>query len=318
MLTKRGVILAKEEAEYGVDPTPTPAENAIRVINPTINPVGEKLTRDHVKKSLSPLSPLMGKKYVEITFTTELRSNGTTQNGDIAPRVGDLFEACAMLETIHAEASGGADDGYVKYTPISENLKSVTIYAYFDGLLHKITACEGTWEIVMDAGQIAKINWTFKGFYQTPIDEALPSGVVYDSPVPPVVLNAGFKINNVSTLVVQSVAVALNNVISQRDDVNAASAIKGFLITDRAGGGSFNPEAVLKATYDFYGDWEEATARALEITIGSTPGNIIEIAAPKVTLDNITPGDRDGIRVFDIPFSLAEDSGDDEISITFK
>ncbi|MEQ9716279.1 MAG: phage tail tube protein [Candidatus Asgardarchaeum sp.] len=201
---------------------------------------------------------------------------------------------------------------------MSENLKSFTIYAYFDGLLHKITACEGTWEIVMDAGQIAKINWTFKGFYQTPIDEALPSGVVYDSPVPPVVLNAGFKINNVSTLVVQSVAVALNNVISQRDDVNAASAIKGFLITDRAGGGSFNPEAVLKATYDFYGDWEEATARALEITIGSTPGNIIEIAAPKVTLDNITPGDRDGIRVFDIPFSLAEDSGDDEISITFK
>lgn len=318
MLVKRCVILAKEEVTYGVDPVPTPADNAIRVINPVINPTGEKLTRDHVKTSLSPLSPLMGKKYVEITFTTELRSNGLTQNGDTAPRVGDLFEACAMLETLTPESSGGGNDGSVKYTPTSDNLKSVTIYAYFDGLLHKITACVGTWEIIMEAGQIAKVNWTFKGFYQAPTDTALPSGVVYDSSVPPVVLNAGFKINNVSTLVTQSVAAALNNVISQRDDVNAASGIKGFLITDRAGGGSFNPEAVLKATYDFYDDWKEATARALEITIGSVAGNKIKISAPKVTLDNITPGDREGIRVFDIPFSLAESSGDDEISVTFK
>ena len=317
MLTKRAVILAKEEGEYGVDPVPTPADNAIRVINPIINPIGEKLVRDVVKSSLSPLSPLMGKRHVELTFQTELRSNGLTQNGDVAPRIGDLLEACAMLEAFTPESSGAGNNGSVKYTPTSDNLKSVTIYAYFDGLLHKVTACVGTFEIVMEAGQIAKINWTFKGFYQAPTDTSLPSGVVYDTPVPPVVLNSGFKLNDVTTLVAQSVAIAVNNVISQRDDVNAAAGIKGFLITDRAGAGSFNPEAVLKVTYDFYGDWEVATARAMEITIGSIAGNTIKISAPKVTTDNITPGDREGIRVFDIPFSLAEDTSNDEIELLF-
>ncbi|MCK4248675.1 MAG: hypothetical protein KAX15_02740 [Candidatus Omnitrophica bacterium] len=307
-LTKRALILAKEEVTYGVDPVPTPAANAVLVIDPVVTPVGEKLTRNTVKNTLSPDSPLMGKRHCEVTFQTELRGSGVV---DVAPRgVGDLFEACGMLETIAAAVS-------VKYTPASSSLKSVTIYAYFDGLLHKITAAVGSWELVCEAGQIPKISWTFSGFFAAPTDEALPGSVTYDSTIPPIVQNAGFAINSVSTLVVQQVALGLNNTISPRDDINAPTALKGFRVSAREPGGSFNPEAVLVAEYNFYDDWEKATARALELTIGSVAGNKCGISAPKVTLDSIGPGDREGIRVFDIPISLGMDSGDDEVELLF-
>lgn len=55
MLIKKALLLAKIETEYGEDPTPAPAEDAILVSAPNIRPIGEKLERENVRPS-SPSS----------------------------------------------------------------------------------------------------------------------------------------------------------------------------------------------------------------------------------------------------------------------
>ena len=223
MLRKRCVILVKEESTYGVDAVPTEADNAVLAFDPQITPVGERIERDPVRATLSQYPHLIGARSRQITFQTELRGSGSL---GVAPRMGDLFEACGMLETIVATTS-------VKYTPASSSLKSATIYAYIDGLLYKFPGCVGTWEITYEMSKPAMVNWTFQGLYQDPADTALPSSPVFDSPTPPQCLSSNFIFNAVSTLVVQQLQLTLGANIAQRDDINAADGIKGFVITGR-------------------------------------------------------------------------------------
>lgn len=304
MLRKREIILVKEESTYGVDSTPTENLNAVLAFTPQVTPVGEIFEREPIRGTLSRFASLVGARSRQITFQTELRGSGSL---GVAPRTGDLFEACGMLETIVATTS-------VKYTPASSSLKSVTIYAYIDGLLYKLLGCVGSWEIVCEMGKPAMISWTFQGLYNAPADAALPTAPVFDSPTPPQCLSSNFIFNAVTTFVVQQLSLVLGNSTGQRDDINAVDGIKGFVVTGRKGSGSFNPEAVLTATYDFEGDWKSAAQRALEITLG-TAGNRVKLSAPKVQIDVPAHADRNEIFTFDIPFFLAMDQGDDEVAI---
>lgn len=315
MLRKRSVILAKEEITSGVDANPTPAANAILAYDVAITPVGERLERDPSRATLSPYPHLIGRRYREITFQTELRSSGASHSTPIAPRTGDLFEACGMLETLTAETIGGVGDGNVKYSPASTGHKTATIYAYIDGLLWKLFGCMGNPEFVCEAGQPGKVNWTFQGTYEAAGDAAVLSPVTYDAPTPPLVLSSGFTLNAVTTFVAQQLSVGLGNTIVLRDDINSPSGYAAALITARAGSGSFNPEATTVATYDFEREWRDAEQRAMEISLGDVPGNRIKISAPKIQLDAPAHADREGIFTFDIPFFLAMNTGDDEIII---
>jgi len=307
-LIKRGLILAKEEAAYGTDSVPDTTDNAMLALNPNVKAAGEKLERNPAMGSLGRLGALIGKQWVEISFSVELKGSGSL---GVAPRIGDLLECCGMAETVNAGVS-------VVYDPASTSHKSCTIYAYFDGILHKITGCRGTFEIVKAAGQIVLVNFTIQGLYQAPTDTAFPSSVTYESTIPPVFKSAAFTLNAVTTLVVQQLQVALQNELSQSDDINAATGIKQISIIDRNAIGSFNPEVPAIADYDFHADWAAGTQRALSAIVGSAEGNKITISAPKVTLDEMGPGDRNGILVYEVPISLAINSGDDELEIKFE
>lgn len=315
MLRKRSVILAKTEITTGVDAVPTAALNAILAFDLEISITAERIERDPSRPTLSPYPHLIGRRYREITFQTELRSSGLSHTTPIAPRTGDLFEACGMLETLTAEI-GGDGLGSVVYTPISDNHTTATIYAFIDGVHWKLLGCNGSWEIIAESGQPARVNWTFQGTYEDQTDLALPSPVTYDDPVPPLTLSSGFQINADTTLIAQQLSIGIGNNIVMRDDINAAAGYAASRITARAGSGSFNPEVVSVASYDFEREWRDAQQRALEISLGNMPGNRIKITAPNVQIDAPTHGDRDGIFTYDIPFFTAMNTGDDEIIIT--
>ena len=310
-LSRQKVLLVKEEATYGTDPVPTVGDNAIDAMGIKTNYPGEVLERDMERASISPVAPKLGKRYAEVSFSTELKGSGAAGT---APAIGDLLEACGFGEAVSAGVS-------VTYTPASTGHKSVTFYVYDiqaatgNSRLHKITGARGTFNLITEAGQIARIEWTFQGLYTKPADVASPGAASYESTKPPIVESSTFTLNSVATLVAQALNIDIANEVSQREDINAAAGIKGFEIIGRKPNGSFNPEAVLLATYDFWGDWVAATERALELVVGSVAGNIITISAPKVTLDTISEGERNGIRTEDIPFKCAMNTGDDEISI---
>lgn len=312
MNTIMKMLWAKEESVEGSDPTPT-ASNAIEVQNLTFTPQGDALERPIQSNTLSPAAGKTGKRWWEIKFTVELKGSGTAGT---APIIGDLLEACGRTEAISAGSS-------VAYYPSSSTMKSCTLYG-FDMLDNSTcrkyiaTACRGTVDFSMEAGQIAKANFTMYGIYAEPTDTTATFTTYPETTLPPIVDSIAFTINSVATLVAQSLSIALGNKVVPRDDINTSGGIKGFAITGRAPTGKFNPEAVTKATYNWWNDWTTAAQRALSLTIGSTAGNRITFTAPKVQVKAPTPGDREGILTDEIEFKCAKNVANDELVIAFS
>lgn len=308
------ILLAKVESVYGTDPTPTVASNAIAAGGIKVTYPPDVLQRNVHRANKSPLSPLQGKKHIEVGFSCEIKGSGSV---GVAPALGALFKACGFSETVSAGSS-------VTYNPGSGALSSVTLYVYDQdfnsgsAILHKVTGavCSKA-TLKLASGNIPTLDFTFVGLYNDPSDVALPSAPTYESTVPPIVDGATFSLNSVTSLVAQEIGINFDPAVAIRGSVSAANSIAGFAITGRSFSGSFNPEAVMAATYNFYADWKAATQRALSVVVGATAGNICTITAPKVTINDVGEDTRDGILAKNLPFTLGQNAGNDELVIKF-
>jgi hypothetical protein len=307
MLTRKGVILCKIESSYGVDPTPTVADNAILVSNIDMKVAGEQVLRDYLKSSLSPLQCMRGIKHAEISFETELKGSGSRGSLPAWGWEGVLFRACGMLETVNAGAS-------IVYTPVSTGQESCTLYVYKDGIFHKCLGCRGTYKINAEVGKPGKVSWKFNSLYTVPAD-ATPASQTFSTVVPPICLGTTFTIDSYGS-VFEKLELDINNSLAPRRSMNSATGIVEWIIAGRDPQGSFDPETVLEATKDYWADWAAANGLALSCAIGSATGNIITLAAPKAQYKEITYQDRNSILAYQIPLHLGLNSGDDELTIT--
>jgi len=311
MITRRTAILAKIEGTYGTDPTPTVGANALLVKDVEMKPTGDVLERDFIRSSLSSLAFVRGAKWVDLAFTCEFKGSGTRGALPATGWEGTLFRACGMKETVTTSTS-------IVYSPISTGFESATIWVYQDGIFHKVNGWRGDCTITYEVGKYGELRFEGQGLYVAPTD-ASPSAQTFSDVVPPVALSAGLTLDGTaySGAIVERIELRLGNKLAQRKSMNSASGLTEILITERDPGGSFDPEAVIEATYPFWAKWAAATTIALNLgPIGSTAGNIITITAPKMQLNDLTYGDRNGILTYDVPFSLAGNSGDDELVIT--
>jgi len=64
------------------------------------------------------------------------------------------------------------------YEPVSESFESMTFYVFYDGLMHKITGCRGTFSVSAESGGYATASFTFTGQYFDPITKALPTSTL--------------------------------------------------------------------------------------------------------------------------------------------
>lgn len=307
------ILLVKEESVVGSDPTPTIADNAIQAANIKVAYKGDLLERNIQKSTLSPSAPVIGKRSVEVSFECELKGSGTAGT---AGKLGDLLEACGFSETVSVGSS-------VTYAPHSGIMKTVTVYVYDvpdtgSARLHKITGAVGNMKISLEAGQYGKIEFSLQGNYNAVADITPPGTPTYESTLPPIVESAAFTLNAVDSLVVQAVSFDTGNGIIAQDDISSSNGVKAFMISTRKAQGTFAPEAVTIATYDWWGDWIAATARALSVVVGSVAGNKCTITAPKVTIDQITEADRNAITTDEIPFRCSANAGNDEFVLKFE
>lgn len=316
MLTRKGVILAKSEVTYGTDPTPTVAANAILIKDMDIKPTGAVIERDFLRSSLSPFKFVRGLREVDVTFKTEIKGTGTAGSLPATGWEGVLFKSCGMRETITTGTS-------VVYTPLSSSFPSCTLYAYKDGIYHKITGCRGTFKLRFEVGKYVEAEWTMKGLYAAPTD-ATPAAQTFSSVVPPVVLAAGLTIigppDTPATYspVATVLEIDINNSLASRKSINATDGIVEQIITGRTPQGSLDPETVTEATHPFWTAWSAGNDYALNIgPIGSTAGNILSVDAPVIQYQDISYADRDGLLTYSVPFRCAGDDGDDELVITF-
>jgi hypothetical protein len=310
---RQRILLAKLETEYGSDPTPTILANAIDCANIQTSFAGEVLERNLLRGSRGQVAPIIGKRAIEVSFSCELKNGGTK---GAAPQLSALLQACGFSE-------GASVGSSVLYKPTNTGHKSITIYVYEipetgSAILKKVTGARGNVSLRLEAGQIAGLDFSFRGKYNASADVTAPATPTYESTKPPIVESSSFTYNEVTTLAVQSVSIDMGNELVEDDNINSANGIAGFTITGRKPSGSFNPEAVNVATVDWEGLWIAATEATMSFVVGSAAGNKVTISCPKVNIENIADGDRNGRLVRDIPFRVNYENGDDDIQFKFE
>lgn len=97
LLTRRALLLAKVESTPGQDALPVASLDAIQVSDPEFSIDPNILERDFVSPDLDPHPHIIGRKLASVTFTTELKGNGTEQSGLVVtdePKLARLFRGC--------------------------------------------------------------------------------------------------------------------------------------------------------------------------------------------------------------------------------
>ena len=308
MLVNREVILAKVEGAYGTDSVPVEGTDAMLVENIGWSNEGLRMNeRPAVRANIGMLQNVFGGRLITMTFDAELKGSGTAV--DAPPEIGPLLRACGFGETINAASN-------VEYAPVSTGHESATIYYFQDGIRYILTGCRGNVTFNLETGAIGKASFSLTGHIASITDVALASPT-YGTHVPVPLINVPFTIGAYAA-VINALTWDMSNTIAMPPDISATDGYAEIQLTQRDPNGSYDPEAELIATDDPHGDLTSDTAQAITTgVIGATAFNRYQVDMPAVYYRDISPGDRDGIRTYDLPFGMAESTGDDEVTITF-
>lgn len=311
MLTNNQLLLAKLEAQYGTDPVPVAASNAILAGAVDTRLDLAKVPLAAVRRSISAPKIKLGRKMVEFTITVDLKGSGTA---GVAPEFGPLLEACAMAKTENSGVS-------VVYTPENDaaSMKSVTIYFYYDGRLRKAVGCMGNVTIPLPAGNPSQLVFNMRGKLVSDADAALPDDQVYQATEPVVVESAGVSFGEFDDAVVRTLSYVTGNSLVDRMDVNSAEGVKGVFVSGRDPRLSASVEATLEATKAWMGNLTGRVTEAIDAVVGTVAGNIVTIAIPAFSIDEgLDPQNENGIFLFPLSGQALESTGEDNITITFS
>jgi hypothetical protein len=312
MLTKRRILAGKIEASEGVAETLTNSETGITIIDPKWTPDIKMLPRLAVLPTLSKVQQIPGMQLAHISFKTELVGRVAAFAANNLPLIDPYLRACGFAATL--VVTPGSET--VTYAPASSSVPSITLGLYTDGVIKKIHGARGTVKFSGNNGEVMMAEFDFIGAYNAPIDGAMLTGT-FLAVTPPIMNNALMTIGGY-TPVFKSFSIDMGNKLAPREDANAVTGYKSFMIADRDPSGSFDPEMTLVASKDWYGLWKGGTSGALNIgAVGATQYNKIQIAAPKAVFTKVGEGEREGLELANCDFQLAMSSGDDEISIKF-
>ncbi len=304
-LLKRELILAKVESTYNNDASPTAANDAILVENIGWSFAGARMIeRTAVKPTLGQLQGIHAGTLLELSLDVELKGSGVAGT---APEIAPLLRSCGLSETINAGTS-------VEYAPASTNHESATIYYNEDGTRYALTGCRGTVSATFAVGEIAKASLTITGHISQRSD-ANEGSPTYDSMVPPPVLAAGFTVGSFAADI-SNIAIDLGNEIATPSSISSADGYGEILITDRNVSGSFDPLATLISQEDWYQDWVDGNNKAIDLSIGNDVGNQIALSIPTAYYRELSPGDRDGIRTYEVAYGATGD--DAAFTLTFS
>lgn len=187
--------------------------------------------------------------------------------------------------------------------PITDLIPSQTMSGYEDGIRKLLRGCRGKFKMNFKSGEPVMVNFDFMGVEAGIADTALFTSPVYETTKPPAFINAAFSMDAYSAKI-STLEINMENKLAARDDVNNDRGILSFLITDRDVNGSFDPEMVLVATYDFHTKWFSATEMVLDTTWGTVSGNKFRFYAPKAQYTKVEDESRDGIAVSKTAFDL--------------
>ncbi|TAK57875.1 MAG: hypothetical protein EPO24_09410 [Bacteroidetes bacterium] len=313
-LKEKTVLAIATETTQGtaVDASAT-ATNFLLAEDIKVKISADKNMRNAKRATLDQLAHVIGKRWIEITFKTEVKASGTA--GTPYAPLGAALQACGFTETptastnvIYAPTSVAASANF--YGPG----KSCTIHTFYDSIKLVIAGCVGNMKLSGEGGKICYYEFTFRGLYAAPAD-ASPGTQTPIAALPPVLQSATFTVHSFAAII-SKFEIDCANVIAERPSINSAGSILGFMLTGRNPVGSIDPEMETLSTHDFVARMIAGTEGAMSLAIGATAGNITTLTLPKSQYVEADPGDRDGILTFQVPLKFNQSSGDDWLTIT--
>lgn len=287
LIKKRRLLLAKIESSPGVDPTPTGAANACLVEDMVWKLVTEPGERSGAQASAIDPPRVQGGRYWEVTFSMEAKGSGTAGT---APPETALLQGCGMKLTNTPATS----DAYV--TLITDD-KTVTLYGYQDGKLYETNYAQGTFVLRKEGKKPARYQFTFKGLYVAPVDATMASPTFPTTT--PVAVVQTLTLGGV-TPKIKSWSIDLGADVQMLTDDTAGTGYHRAKIVGYNPSFTMQVEEELVATRDDHANALLDTGLAWDGTIGGTAGNKIDVNIPKCHINEVGPGEAEGVSIHDL------------------
>lgn len=315
-LIRKTVILVKPETTAGVDAIPTGAANAIQAMDMSITPLDASNIDTNVMapwfgNSLS----LVGSASVKCSFSVLLAGAGLAAT---APAWGALMLACG-----NAETTGLLTPNRVEYLPATDSLKTVTIYWYDDGLLHKLIGCFGNVKLSAKSGEAPKLTFDFTGLdagvsaianatavltgWKVPvgITKANVTDVLLGCTYATGALTGGTSYNSTGLSLDWGNAVAFAPMLTTEQVVMTDRKMTGTLSLELSAAQEVTQMAAVKAN----------TLQSVGFVIGTASGNKIMLHLPNVQLLSPKKEDFNGMRLIGFDLRALPTAGNDELRI---
>lgn len=304
---KKKLLLLKLETTYGVDPTPTGANNYVEARNVAITPYeADVADRQLVRQSMGNTSKLITGRRVKLSFDVALAASGVAGT---APKIAPVLRACGWAENITAGVS-------VAYTLCSSGFESAAFSLNIDGVWHKGLGCRGTATPKLDKG-IPLLHVELTALYVAPTDSPAGSATRTGWPIEAPVNSRNTlvcKVNNVDSYY-DKFSLAQNNQVVHDDFPGGYEAIS---IKDRAPTSGISIIAPLLATLDPFALADAATNIPIQVVHGATAGNKVQIDE-KALITGVAYEELNGTTGYALTLSLEDpDDADGEAVITFK
>ncbi|WP_374349158.1 phage tail tube protein [Chitinimonas sp.] len=308
LFEKKQVILAKIETTSGTDAVPVVGTDAMLIRSLTVTPLDQDVeARNVVRPYYGNFENIPVANRAMVEFEVELAGSGAAGT---APKWGVLMRGCGFSETVTASTN-------TIYAPISSAFESITIYAFVDKVLHKLTGSRGSVSFDLTAKKLPVMKFKFTGLF-SPVTDVTPGAPDYSAWQKPVAVSTaattGLTVLGYSSLALESLTFDMANAIKHRVLVGA----EYVALTDRTPAGQISFEAMKIADKDWWTAMQAATTGAIALQHGQTAGNIVQLSLPKVQLVKPSYKASDGIMMLNASINVLPVIGNDEVTLTVK
>ena len=327
LLTRRQLMLTAVESVYATDRQPSEANSyqAIKLVDPFTIDLGQ----ENVEFAGGNLSRGFGRpigtvRPIGVTFRTYVQgldSGSYTNTAGAArkPPMGDLLRACGLLESFVSSDENGRPR--YTYVPAAETTSdcALSIIAHQDGYDHHILGARGNVNLIFVAAVPVIAEFNFRGILSTEASTTRGSAVGLPSATPPRWIGSGTIYIGSLSATVENLNFNTNNTLfEQRASIAASgSGIVKVVITERAPGGSMDPEATTTTSFDFINVLRNSSGSVLRLQVGLTQSNRFTFISSQAVLKNVGWGDKQGLSIFNTDYQLYETGQNDEYALIF-
>ena len=315
-LPRRTVILAKVETTQGTDAVPTGAANAIQVTDFSITPLdAQNIDTNMLLPYFGGTPSLVGPASVKCSFTVLLAGAGLAAT---APAWGQL-----LIGSANSETTGLLTPNRVEYLPATDLLKTLSIYYYDDGLLHKLLGCFGMVKLSAKVGEAPKLMFDFIGIDAGVSAVANATAVLTGWKLPVAITKVNVTDVNLGctyatgalTGGVQYNSTGLMLDWGNKVEFSPMLTLEEVIINDRSITGSVSLELTAAQEVTLMASVKANTLQGMGFVIGTTSGNRLMLHAPAAQLINPKKEEVNGKRVIGFDIRCVPVNGNDELRI---